>query len=213
MYCQHRSSDPSAKGVRREKSEDDVVDMRAERDIKHGQEVLSCYEEGISDGKLLVEWGFVEGNQGLLNWGYRDVLDGRTGRIFLALRERGLIKSSEGKGMVVGGDEGLGMRIHPGGGVSTGLLLGVFLGLGDHDVEDVENIEKGFLSLLGDLESVPSALSSKQKGMVHQVAKGIMDQLANRHSRMFRSDLSLDQLRELQKVRQLIFLLERGKRY
>jgi hypothetical protein len=33
--------------------------MRAERDVKAGEEIFSCYEEDVGDGKLLVEWGFL----------------------------------------------------------------------------------------------------------------------------------------------------------
>lgn len=39
----------------------DSVDMRSEREIKEGEEVFNSYGKGIGDARLLVEWGFMEG--------------------------------------------------------------------------------------------------------------------------------------------------------
>ncbi|WVR05183.1 hypothetical protein IAU60_002195 [Kwoniella sp. DSM 27419] len=39
--------------------EDDTVDMRVERPVAKGEEVWNSYGEGLSDARLLVEWGFV----------------------------------------------------------------------------------------------------------------------------------------------------------
>ena len=39
----------------------DSVDMRSEREVGKGDEVFNSYGRGIGDGRLLVEWGFVEG--------------------------------------------------------------------------------------------------------------------------------------------------------
>jgi len=39
----------------------DSVDMRSEREVGKGNEVFNSYGRGIGDGRLLVEWGFVEG--------------------------------------------------------------------------------------------------------------------------------------------------------
>lgn len=41
--------------------EEDTIEMRAERVLKHGEEVMNTYGKGIGDGKLLVDWGFVGG--------------------------------------------------------------------------------------------------------------------------------------------------------
>jgi hypothetical protein len=61
----------------------DTVDMRAERDVNGGGEVFSCYEEGIGQGKLLVEWGFVGGGRGgdggLLKWDAMELLGAARG--------------------------------------------------------------------------------------------------------------------------------------
>lgn len=38
-----------------------TVDMRSERMVECGEEVMNSYGKGIGDGRLLVEWGFLEG--------------------------------------------------------------------------------------------------------------------------------------------------------
>nr|XP_031857283.1 uncharacterized protein CI109_007303 [Kwoniella shandongensis]KAA5524355.1 hypothetical protein CI109_007303 [Kwoniella shandongensis] len=64
-----------------------VVDMRVERAINAGEEVFMSYDENVGDGKLLVEWGFVErkgGGDGLV-WSPRELLDGTTARAYMML--------------------------------------------------------------------------------------------------------------------------------
>jgi len=54
----------------------DSVDMRSEREIKEGEEVFNSYGRGIGDARLLVEWGFIEGEfagHGL-EWGVDEIL-------------------------------------------------------------------------------------------------------------------------------------------
>jgi hypothetical protein len=41
--------------------EEDTIEMRAERSVGEGKEVMNTYGKGIGDGKLLVDWGFVDG--------------------------------------------------------------------------------------------------------------------------------------------------------
>jgi hypothetical protein len=81
--CQHDGNgiperlahvDPIARGVM--EKELDSVDMRSEREIKEGEEVFNSYGRGIGDARLLVEWGFMEGEfagHGL-EWGIDEVL-------------------------------------------------------------------------------------------------------------------------------------------
>ena len=49
---------PGSERTRLEK-EVDSVEMRVERRVRKGEEVMNCYGDGIGDGRLLVEWGFV----------------------------------------------------------------------------------------------------------------------------------------------------------
>ncbi|WWD15969.1 hypothetical protein CI109_100393 [Kwoniella shandongensis] len=44
---------------RRVEHEVDTVDMRVERRVGNGEEVWNSYGEGLGDGRLLVEWGFI----------------------------------------------------------------------------------------------------------------------------------------------------------
>lgn len=49
-------------GIRKRiESESDCVEMRLERSVAAAGEVFNSYGEGIGDARLLVEWGFVEG--------------------------------------------------------------------------------------------------------------------------------------------------------
>jgi hypothetical protein len=67
--------DPIARGVMGK--EVDSVDMRSEREIKEGEEVFNSYGRGIGDARLLVEWGFIEGEfagHGL-EWGIDEVFE------------------------------------------------------------------------------------------------------------------------------------------
>jgi hypothetical protein len=64
-----------ARGVM--EKEVDSVDMRSEPNIKKGEEVLNSYGRGIGDARLLVEWGFMEGEfagHGL-EWGIEEVFE------------------------------------------------------------------------------------------------------------------------------------------
>jgi hypothetical protein len=69
-------------------SSENVVEMRAEREIKCGDQVFSCYEEGVGDGKLLVEWGFIEGKEAEITWTPREVLAGGALRDFVGVRDQ-----------------------------------------------------------------------------------------------------------------------------
>ena len=53
----------------------DKVDMRVQRDVKSGEEVMSCYDEDKSNAALLVEYGFIDAESNTrITWGYRDIL-------------------------------------------------------------------------------------------------------------------------------------------
>jgi hypothetical protein len=41
--------------------EEDTIEMRAERSVGEGEEIMNTYGKAIGDGKLLVDWGFVGG--------------------------------------------------------------------------------------------------------------------------------------------------------
>ena len=69
------------------------VEMRAERKIQKGEQVYSCYEAGLGDGKLLVEWGFIgreKSGQGV-TWRAGEVLRREDGRPYMAITQRGRV--------------------------------------------------------------------------------------------------------------------------
>ncbi|ORY22561.1 hypothetical protein BCR39DRAFT_551262 [Naematelia encephala] len=73
--------------IQRPEAEGNNVDMCAERPIRAGEEIFSCYEEDVGDGKLLVEWGYVSGEQAGegLTWSPRDVIRPNQVGLFMAL--------------------------------------------------------------------------------------------------------------------------------
>lgn len=86
--CQHPSNRLDGLDGRYISSSENVVEMRAEREIKCGDQVFSCYEEGVGDGKLLVEWGFMEGKEPEITWTPREVLSGAALRDFVGIRNQ-----------------------------------------------------------------------------------------------------------------------------
>lgn len=57
-------------------TEQDTVEMRAERLVECGEEVFNCYGDAIGDARLLVEWGFIAeeyAGEGL-RWSLEDIL-------------------------------------------------------------------------------------------------------------------------------------------
>lgn len=80
----------------RMEKEGNTVDMRAERDISQGEEIFSCYQEDVGDGKLLVEWGFTEGQLGSggkgISWNVRDVVAGEFVARWVLLLQRGRLE-------------------------------------------------------------------------------------------------------------------------
>jgi hypothetical protein len=74
--------------------------MRAEKSIRKGEQIFSCYEEGLDDGKLLVEWGFTAASPGAVRWNPNEVLRREDGRAYLGLWQRGVLAASIGDGSV-----------------------------------------------------------------------------------------------------------------
>jgi len=183
---------------------EDVVDMRVERVIKGGEEVMSCYESNIGDGKLLVEWGFVTGEKGVLNWGYREVLNGKTGRLFLEMRERGVVGLFRGNQFIIAGDEGSGMSLGIDGRISVGLVLGVYLGVKEDselDLGDVELLEKEFMDILRLLDTGFSTSQSDHQGSVtRKVVQAIIDLFDRRMAKLHEPEKTIAELYQIRSV-------------
>lgn len=66
----------------------DKVDMRVQRSIQAGEEVMSCYDEDKNNAALLVEYGFIDDERNTnIKWVYRDVLTPKTLPIFIHVSE------------------------------------------------------------------------------------------------------------------------------
>lgn len=67
----------------------DKVDMRVQRSVKAGEEIMSCYDEDKSNAALLVEYGFIDDERNSrIKWVYRDVLTPETLPIFIHVQEQ-----------------------------------------------------------------------------------------------------------------------------
>jgi hypothetical protein len=78
---------------RRIAREEDCVEMKLERSAERGEEIYNTYGENIGDGRLLVEWGFVEGEfagEGL-TWEMNEVAPPSVWETWAEIMERGTL--------------------------------------------------------------------------------------------------------------------------
>lgn len=211
--------------------ESDSVDMRAERSIRSGEEIFSCYEEGVGDGKLLVEWGFMEGNElDGLSWTVREVFACEKAslvRPFIDLAQRGAVAESittntiEGKveenaqeGRLVEApdpERPVDLEISSSGVVSFPLLLAASLCSDVEISDDLELVEQDIIDVIrhlngSKLDKTPDNGSRPDDkvdiaGRVEGVTRILLALLTQRQAELYRPELSTDDLRQLIEVR------------
>jgi hypothetical protein len=184
----------------------DSVDMRVERVVIEGEEVLSCYEEGIGDGKLLVEWGFISGKKktASLSWDARELLDGGKGRWFMGLIQRGKIEDTVRalqQGLINGKEGMRSMTIRGDGSISGGLFLCIALEVliddPNTDTPNLDDLEDDILALVHDLYSGAFISTSHH---TRQFAEAIQHLIKRRVERMHKPKLTVSELREIHTV-------------
>jgi hypothetical protein len=159
--CEHDAGDEdriahlSPAYVAQSQAEGNRVDMRAERDVKAGEEIFSCYEEDVGDGKLLVEWGFLgrEHAGSAVSWGPRDVLDADIGPAYMAIVSNGELYSAldDLKGI----DQWVHLPVDPGrfdvrhgGTLCLNLFVVAYLRALKSMPDSLEDLERGILGVL-----------------------------------------------------------------
>lgn len=206
--------------------ESNSVDMRAERAIAKGQEIYSCYEEGIGDGKLLVEWGFVEGNgvDGMI-WSPRDVFAGEEGGqvigMFVKIVQRGEVRSVIASTRLPDGGStrliGPSTEGRPGqlmltskGEVSIDLLVAVYLLTtgSDRRLDTIEEIENGIVELAEHIDSRSTTTQSSPGGTAtaRVVQEAIQSLFTARLDTMYRPDLTANTMKQVLAVSTCISL-------
>jgi hypothetical protein len=138
------------------------VEMRAETAIRRGEQIYSCYEEGLGNGKLLVEWGYISSVDDGLRWSAGEVLRREDGRAYLALWQRDLLagwyEKAHGHGT---GERPVGTMLYfpedpgdfglrPNGSLSVNVVLALLLQLdGPAGLEDVGDLEDAVIEVMG----------------------------------------------------------------
>lgn len=114
----------------------DKVDMRAQRDIQCGEQVLSCYDDDKRNASLLVEYGFIEDDRErntTVTWAYRDVLTSSTLPRFVPLIQALEPEPTDPEEMLYGivgnviDDQPEPLQIRSNGAVSPNLLIAACL--------------------------------------------------------------------------------------
>lgn len=193
---------------------EDTVDMRVEREVLAGEEVLSCYEEGVGDGKLLVEWGFVGGEKtgnGLI-WSPRDVLDVSVVKTFVSLVREGVLND------IMIGEDNIGilghpstskpglLNLYPDGRVSINLLVAILLSLhpSDVDMDDLDQVYLLILDVVQDISSDANTSSAERHSVTSEVVQSMLKIFHTRLEQM--SHFDLEEIRLIRSVSRLIVL-------
>ena len=202
--CQHdadeeRISHFTPGYVKKAQEEGNRVDMRAEREIQIG-EVYSCYEEDVSDGKLLVEWGFYAGEKqaSVISWSPREILDQSIGQAYMAMVNSGevsrRISNLQGSARYIHLGENPGQfDIRQKGTISDNLIIALYLHSLDTFPESLDELEEGLVGIVKEqidgrrLSNVPSLA-----GVVQRLGELVNARLGG----MYCSDVSLDELEE-----------------
>ena len=141
----------------------DSVEMRAERDIQEGEEVSNCYGEKISEGRLLVEWGFLPddsagdeikweleelgGEQYFRDWWKAMAGAGRVER-------RMSTKGYRGEDRLISPPGWGPLSVNDSGEVSVSLLAYLYILATASPTTTVEELEGRFLRLIDELDDV-----------------------------------------------------------
>jgi len=141
------------------------VEMRAERAIRKGEQIFSCYEEGVDNGKLLVEWGYISPTTESVRWSAAQTLRREDGRAYLKLWQRGTLAGwergiqerrygADGASALFYSPEDPGdFGLHPDGLLSANVILGCLLPvIGPSSFVDDGELEQAVTAVMAALE-------------------------------------------------------------
>ena len=197
------------------------MEMRVESEVDPGEEVMNCYGQGIGDGRLLMEWGFVGeefagdglvwevneigGDEAMRNMWTRLM---NTDRISTVARE-GVQEGPEHDMLLCSPADGRSdlMNLNQSGELSV-VLFG-YLYLLDMNLTDIgfEEVGSEIIKAVREVEmswrrlhtAEPTCLASLPAKTIAPVG-AVLDLLDKRLSRMNRPELTLDQLFEMRDV-------------
>lgn len=170
-----------------------------ECNISPGEEILSCYEDNAHNGKLLVEWGFVEDkpSEDGVNWSPRGILDRSTIRTFAELlSSTALQELSQGSSKRIRPSSqtrpGL-LNVYADGRASINLVMALALPhvlAAEHDLEEEFDVSIG--AIISELEDGLSNLTSRAQ----DVLQSLQDLLKRRLAELHLSETALDVLEQ-----------------
>ena len=213
---------PTAERVRID-AEVDSVEMRVENEVMEGEEIMNTYGEGMSDGRVLIEWGFLgEEFVGVgVGWDMRELSgDDLVRGLWESLLERDRIASEVFDGIgggggdgerlmcrsAIGGHESMGLA--ESGEISVNLFAYLYVCGLDAISNDIVTVEEGAVSAAREVETAWARLhGSDQEHDLQmsldttQAIRAILHLLDDQLARMHRPELSLEELFEMRDVR------------
>jgi hypothetical protein len=212
--------DPIARGLM--EREVDSVDMRSERQIREGEEVSNSYGRGIGDARLLVEWGFIEGEfagHGL-EWGIDEVFESlaseghgikaiqraweeivSNGAIALELFPDGDIDEDTEKlispPITTSSDDHI-LNLNYNGQISLNIWIALYLLC--RDTTSTKRIESDIITSVNALETANISPNPTLDTTTTETSRLVVRLLRNRLGRMYRPDMSMEELLDIRDV-------------
>lgn len=192
---------------RRLAREEDTVDLRIDRqEVKAGEEVFNSYGENMGDGRLLVEWGFVEADSVGGNITFSPEELGMNTERWVQLLEDGLpnIELDDQEDRLVGPapeDRPWSLALDTEGAICVTVIIGLTHGASSQSTPASLSDLHGVVKEIEQLNAVQSTgENAPVDPMTVHVIKGVVNLLSTRLAALFRPDLSIDQLFDLRDV-------------
>ena len=212
--------DPIARGVM--DNEVDSVDMRSEREVKEGEEVFNSYGRGIGDARLLVEWGFMEGEfagHGL-EWGIDEVLtikgsEGHDVKRIKKVWEEIISKGAVGLELFPDGDSGEDteklislpvitssddhiLNLNHNGQISLNIWIALYLSC--CSTTSTERVELDIITSVNALETANISPNPTLDRTTKETSRLVVRLLRNRLGGMYRPEMPMEELLDLRDV-------------
>lgn len=189
---------------RRLAKEEDTVDLKTDwNSVKKGEEVFNSYGENMGDGRLLVEWGFVEEDS---TGGNVTFLPEELGNGVQPWQELLEVHVDEDEDRLIGqapADRPWSLALDTEGAIGINVIAAIALGMVDTPIaapsESIQQVVSEIESVwrkIEDDEDVDASASLITISVVHFV----VDLLEKRLTALFRPDLSLEQLFNMRNV-------------
>lgn len=185
----------------------DKVDMRVQRSVKSGEEVMSCYDEEKSNAALLVEYGFIDDERNTrITWSYRDVLTPGTLPTFINLLQHLEPSSSNDESEVksigligsISETQPEPLQIRSTGEISQNLFLALYL---PHTpTTDLEEVHDEVMEVMSQIRYLPYGEGSKLTPTTQSAINSLIELLERRLGGLHRFESTVTELEAQLKV-------------